>query len=438
MTPIHSRRTFLSTAVRAGLAWPVAAAGVRLVAGAEAAVPPGGLAPLPTPAAPTLAERFSDLRRHFIFDFYPWYGGPPDYVHWDYLDRHPPLDISSNYMPRLGPYDSRARAVLEQQAQWIAESGVGAICLSWWGVGHYTDQAVHDVMDVMAAHDVKVTFCLEPYRDDRGRIYAQDVLYLLREYGEKRHFDAFLLLRDAQGQLGPLFKGFALILPTTSTDCHGVTSPVSNFTADALWASQTDQVRQTLRGEFDHVTLLADSLDWGRTVRSGFDGISIFDNTIGPERYAGYAAGASGQGLVFSFNVNPGYDAIVARDVDPGSCYRPPRFVPATDTSIDWARADERERAALLSRQRIGATFDATLRVQTDPALADVGKGFFLVFVNSFNEWHEGHAFEPMKDAAQLSPTERAQGYHNPADGGYRLATLRSLIRPVLEGRSRF
>ena len=111
MTPIHSRRAFLSTAVRAGLAWPVAAAGARLVAGAEAAVPPGGLAPLPTPAASTLAERFSDLRRHFIFDFYPWYGGPPDYVHWDYLDRHPPLDISSNYMPRLGPYDSRARAV---------------------------------------------------------------------------------------------------------------------------------------------------------------------------------------------------------------------------------------------------------------------------------------------------------------------------------------
>src|SRR5207302_10078868 len=33
VTPIHSRRAFLSTAARAGLAWPLAAAGARLVAG---------------------------------------------------------------------------------------------------------------------------------------------------------------------------------------------------------------------------------------------------------------------------------------------------------------------------------------------------------------------------------------------------------------------
>ncbi|HEY8149836.1 MAG TPA: hypothetical protein VIK51_13095, partial [Vicinamibacteria bacterium] len=311
MGTLHTRRAFLEKAGRAALAWPAASLAATWARPALAAGPP---VVGPSPATlPTLAQRFPDLRRHFIFDFYPWYGGPPDYLHWDYLDRRPPLDLSSNYVPRLGPYDTRARAVLEQQARWIADSGVGAIALSWWGIGHYTDAAVHDVMDVMAHHDIKVTFCLEPYRDDRGKVFAKDIRYLVREYGEKRGFDAMLLLRGADGREGPLFKGFACILPTDSTDCHGQTSPISNYTTDAQWRSQTDEVRDALRGEFDHVTLLADSLHWSRTVAAGFDGITVFDNYIGPDRYPGYAAGAAANDLVFSFNVNPGFDMILDR-----------------------------------------------------------------------------------------------------------------------------
>src|SRR5215218_2974824 len=145
---MRSRRAFLATSARAGLG--AMAASWAFPGSADAAAGPP-LAPAPSRApALTLAQRFSDLRRHFIFDFYPWYGGPPGYLHWDYLERRPPLDLSSNYLPRLGPYDSRSRAVLEQQARWIADSGVGSIALSWWGIGHYTDAAVHDVMDVMA------------------------------------------------------------------------------------------------------------------------------------------------------------------------------------------------------------------------------------------------------------------------------------------------
>jgi hypothetical protein len=73
--------------------------------------------------------------------------------------------------------------------------------------------------------------------------------------------------------------------------------------------------------------------------------------------------------------------------------------------------------------------------VQTDPLLENARRGFFLVYVNSFNEWHEGHAFEPMKDAAELRPEERALGYHNPADGSYRMSLLRALLQPLLAGR---
>ena len=50
------------------------------------------------------------------------------------------------------------------------------------------------------------------------------------------------------------------------------------------------------------------------------------------------------------------------------------------------------------------------------------------MYINSFNEWHEGHQFEPMKSAANLTAAERAIGYHNPDDGQYRLDALRSLL----------
>ena len=130
-------------------------------------------------------------------------------------------------------------------------------------------------MDVMAAHDIKVTFCLEPYRDDRGKVFAEDVRYLVREYGEKRGFDALLLLRNADGKEGPLFKGFACILPEDSTDCHGVTRPISDYTTDAQWRAQTDEVREALRGRVrprDPPGRLAATCR--ARSRAGFDGIA--------------------------------------------------------------------------------------------------------------------------------------------------------------------
>ena len=380
-----------------------------------------------------LRSRFPDLRRHFLFEYYPWYTGPPDYEHWRFWDREPPLDLASPYVPRLGAYDTRDRRVLEQHARWIADSGVGGIALSWWGRETWYDAAVPLIMDVFHAHDLKVAFALEPYRDDRGPSFASDVLYLLREYGEKRRYDALLLLRDADGHEGPVFKGFRTIVPPTSTDCHGVTRPVSDYTPDAVWRAQTDGLRDALRGEFHHVTLLADSLDFGRTPAAGFDGIAIYDNFIPPMDYARYAKAASAAGLVFSFNVNPGFDAIEPRVLP--SCYAPPPFAPPLD-GIDWTSAAFRERAAARSAERIVESFEATLAVQTDRALTNAQRGFFLVYVNSFNEWHEGHAFEPMKDEADLSAAERALGYHNPQRGDYRLGTLRGLMDRLTVARA--
>jgi hypothetical protein len=186
-------------------------------------------------------------------------------------------------------------------------------------------------------------------------------------------------------------------------------------------------LRQALRADFDHVTLLADSLEFHRTPASGFDGIGIYDNYIGPERYSGYAESASRARLLFSFNVNPGYLQIEPRQIfDP--CYQPRTFAPET-AGLDLSRSEGRERAARRSEERIRESFEATLAVQSDPALENDRRGFFLVYINSFNEWHEGHAFEPMKDAADLTPAERTQGYANPAQGDYRLRALAELVR---------
>ncbi|HSF19432.1 MAG TPA: hypothetical protein VLK65_28170 [Vicinamibacteria bacterium] len=398
----------------------------------------GQLLPLGDDAGPvheladfaTLSDRFPDIARHFLFEYYPWYGAEP-WRHWDAASRKPPDDMATHYVPRLGAYDSRDRSIIEKHARWIAGSGVGSISLSWWGAGSYEDETVHAVLDVMKDHGISVSFGLEPYANDRGARLTSDVLYLMREYGEKRGWDAFLILRNEDGSESPVFKGFRCILPEAIVDCHGSRQAVLDHTPDAVWRQQIDLLRRELRWDFERVFLLADSLDFGRTPASGFDGVGIYDNFISPEHYDPLARGASAAGLVFSFNINPGYDEILLRDVPDASCYQPRPFAPVT-FPLDWNRQEDRELAAVLSMGRIRDSLTATLRTQCDSALSNYRRGFFLVYINSFNEWHEGHAFEPMKDDAELSVAERTSGYHNPSYGGYRLEVLTEGIRSLV------
>jgi hypothetical protein len=420
-----SRRAFVRTLAAAGV-------GSAMDAPIDAAQRPPRE---PARGARGLAARFSDLQRHFVFEYYPWYAASP-YRHWDQDGRHPPVDLASNYMPRLGAYDSRSTAVLEQHARWIAESGAGAINVSWWGRDSDVDRVVPALMDVMAAHDVHVAFHIEPYSDRHALDYARDIEYLITAYGDRRRWDCFLLLQHADGKIGPVFKSFRTLLSRLATDCHGVTSSVPDFADTATWRQQTDRVRSLFGGDFDRITLLADSLDMAGTSAAGFDGIAIYDNYVRPDTWRGHAQACSARNLVFSFNVNPGFDAIVARQVQPDSCYRPPAFEPGGG-SWDWSRAADRGEAAQLGLSRVGESFHTTVALQTDPQLANVPHGFFLTYITSFNEWHEGHQFEPMKDRADLTPEELAIGYHNPDRGSDRLAALTALLESVIDPGAR-
>jgi hypothetical protein len=70
--------------------------------------------------------------------------------------------------------------------------------------------------------------------------------------------------------------------------------------------------------------------------------------------------------------------------------------------------------------------------VQSDPQLVNVRRGFFLVYLTTFNEWHEGTAFEPMKGASELTAAERVFAYHNPERGDHRLGALARRVHEIL------
>jgi len=425
-----SRRSFLRRACTATVPLAIGAGLVHL--GSELAEPVIAPAAARTDWAhmgAQLRARFTDLKRHFIFEYYPWYRTSP-WSHWNQWDRVPPTDMASTSVPLLGPYDSGDTKVIEQHAAWIVESGAGAINMSWWGRNSYPDRLVDRVMDVMAAHDIKVMFHLEPYGGRNSR-YADDIAWLIDQYGDKRGWDAMLLLRDARGKVGPVFKSFRTIVSEQTTDCHDVTTEVADYMSDDEWLRRTDAIRESFRGTFDHVTLLADSLQVRRVAASGFDGSAPYDNSRDETQYRKQARRATAHELVFSFNCNPGFDGIARRKVSRGSCYVPAGFHP-DGAVFDWSLESDRERARRLAQRKIRDTLSTSIKVQLDPALANYPRGFFLVFLNSFNEWHEGHQFEPAKKYKRLTEEERAVGYHNPRNGHARFHTLKRSLHKLV------
>ena len=131
-----------------------------------------------------------------------------------------------------------------------------------------------------------------------------------------------------------------------------------------------------------------------------------------------------------SFSINGGFDGFIPT-TPPDDCYTSPVFDPPVG-AVDWSVPAWRFTADAAIQTRITDSAATTLQVQLDPTLANARRGFFLTYVGTFNEWHEGTAFEPAKNLADLLPPEAAFGYHNPVDGTMKLEALREILSQIL------
>ena len=321
--------------------------------------------------------------------------------------------------------------MLEQHARWIAESGAGAINVSWWGRGDYEDRMVPLLMDVMRDHGLKVTFHLEPTPTIASiRTHPIFSTWSLRTVTSVTG-TASWCSGITDGTEGRYSKAFATIQPRFSTDCRGRTAPVAMWRPDEVWHRQTDRVRETLRRHFDSVWLLSDSTAAEPVLAAGFDGAAPY-GAFTPKEWPQLARAFSGINLTFSPSIGTGFDAIAERNVPSDSCYRPPAFVPPA--IINWDNASDREKAARLALWQIEASMRTSLDVQTNSTLRNASTGFFIVYIATFNEWHKGTSFEPMKDHDALLPQELRVGYHNPAQGRYRLDYLTPRLEQIIRG----
>jgi hypothetical protein len=161
--------------------------------------------------------------------------------------------------------------------------------------------------------------------------------------------------------------------------------------------------------------------------------MAIYDSYVRPSTWEAAASDFGGNDLLYSFAINCGFDGfrpIVPRHV----CDIPLPFEPPV-ASLNWAEPGSRVRAQIASTARVRESFARTLVLQADAGRFNARQGFFLAYVNTFNEWHEGTTFEPARDRRDLLPEEAAYGYHNPENGAWRMELLQSLLRPLTADR---
>ena len=226
-----------------------------------------------------------------------------------------------------------------------------------------------------------------------ARRFADDILYLLREYGEKRRCDAFLLLRNEDGRRGPGLQGLPLHPAGERDDCHGGSSRRLGLHARRVLAASRPTACARRCAATSTTSPCSPTRSSSRARRPPASTASGSTTTSSrPRTTARYAEGASRAGLLFSFNVNPGYDQIEPRDVRRGpDCYAPRAVRPVRRRGSTGRSPTSASARRAPPTSRIAASLEATVaRPDATPARPTTARGFFLVYVNSLQRVARG------------------------------------------------
>jgi competence/damage-inducible protein CinA-like protein len=292
--------------------------------------------------------------------YYPWYGNPQtdgSYQHWNHQQsvkrgaakNYPGAnDIGADYYPKLGCYSSNSDKDLNAHMRMLRRARVGVISTSWWGKNSYTDNAVPQLLDAAARHDIKVCFHIEPFPGRNAQTTRDAIVYIIDKYGSHS-----ALYRYGKDKPRPMFYVYDSYL-TPAKQWNTILSPdgpqtIRNTKYDSvvigLWVKENEQAFMT-EGNFDgyYTYFATNGFTYGSTIRN----------------WPKLAEWAQQNDKLFIPSVGPGYIDLRIRP---------------------WNNANTRDR-------QNGAYYDREFA-------AAIALRPSIISITSFNEWHEGTQIEP-------------------------------------------
>lgn len=304
--------------------------------------------------------------------YYAWYGNPQIdgfYKHWNHTyvpnwkreDRkiyptgyhEAPIDIGSNFYPKLGCYSSKDPKVIKIHMEQIRNAGIGVVVLSWTPA-NFKDSP-HNILPVLfdtaLKFNIKIALHIEPYIGRNPVNLLEYIKTFLLVY--KDHPALYKIRKPLANKNVPLFYVYdSYLIPDVAW--REILSKKGNLS-----------IRNT---EFDCIFLglLVDLSHRSHIKKSQFDGFYTYfasnSFTYGStwKNWRSLSKFALQNGLIFIPSVGPGY----------------------IDTQIrPWNSASTRHR-------RHGQYYDVAWR-------SAINNNVNYVSITSFNEWHEGTQIEP-------------------------------------------
>ncbi len=279
--------------------------------------------------------------------YYPWYFTPEFDGLWVHWEGTPPLDISSDFYPALGPYSMSDPAVLAQHFAWLRQAGVGLIISSWWGKYDRTDTALPLMLDIADHYGIKIAFHIEPYSGRSAANLMRDIRYIYDQYGSHPAFYWTTETSRYSPESQP--KGLFFLWASVVSDSD-------KFVPQDYWKDALD----TLHAEDPGAIVITDQNDPAWVTGSHFDG---------SYKYGVLDADESGYNFARSLPLDTWYIA----GINPG-------FSATRIGGETWTDTPRREGATYQDR------WESMFEVGIEPV---------MVAVTTFNEWHEGTQIEP-------------------------------------------